>query len=151
MDNNIEKARGYAIYLLKLSDKTYKEIYTKLTKKGFSFEIATLVSNEMQERGYISDLNFAKNYILQKSKYANFGKKRIIIDLIKKGISKDNILIAFEELNNDDEINELESAKEALFKKTKGSDDWKLDFASKKKIYDFLLRRGFSYDIIRRL
>ena len=149
--NDLEKARDVAINYLKFSDRTYKEVYTKLIDRQFNEEIAETVATELQEGGYINELNLAKNFILQKSKYANLGKRRIIYELAKKGVSKQNIAAAYNALLADDEINELDSAREALYKKTKGDPNWANEPKYKKKIYDFLLRRGFDYDIIRRL
>ena len=124
-----------ALYLLGLKDRTKEELRIKLNEKIKNKQAIERVVNKMEESGYINDGDYAVNYV----KNSRYGLKRTEFELLKRGISKENIKKALLEVENN-EYNKLEKAIE----KVKNKDEH--------KIISYLLRQGFELeDILDRL
>lgn len=123
------------------SSKETEEYLHKKTKKVFvAPEIFKRVMARLVELGYIDDVTFAAWWIESRQKTKPKGMRLIKFELKKKGIDTGEIV----------EIPEDEIARRAIRKKI---ETWKrlpkLD--QKKKLYNFLGRRGFSYNTIARV
>lgn len=124
------------------SEKEIKDYF--ITKQR---EISQLVIDAtvqtLKKKGMINDGQFAKAWIEARSK--KYGVNRIKQELFQKGIDRDIINEVIENVENSEQI-----AEQALEKKL---NLWKnlptLEF--KKKTYDFLLRRGFEYSMIKKI
>ena len=94
----------------------------------------------------MDDRKFITWWVEQRNTHRPKGKRVIVQELQQKGINKSLIEEVLSETR--DGSDETDLAKQALSKKL---DLWKnlskLD--KKKKIYDYLTRRGFSFDSIR--
>ena len=102
--------------------------------------------------GYLDDVQFAVAFIGQKSKMSNQGKRKIVAELLHKGVAKDDIVAAYNQVFDDEEKEgDLEAALRALGKKLRGKDidDIKGDPKEVQRLMAFLARRGFSYDVVR--
>ena len=141
-----EQTRDFAVRYLGYAPRTRKQLHDKLSEKDFSSEAIDAVMHLLTEKGYLDDIAFAQNYISHKTRVNNYGKRRIIVGLLQKGIAKEDIQAAYSAILDEGSNNEeIEAAKKALSKyiSKKGSDD-------KQKLMAFLMRRGFSYDIIKK-
>lgn len=113
-------------------------------KETYNDEVIEATIKKLKELRLINDLEFAKAWIQARSKKK--GIRAIKPELFQKGISKEII----EEVtsNKKQDTNEEEIAARLLEKKI---NSWKnlepLKF--KKKAYEFLMRRGFEYDIVK--
>ncbi len=139
------KALSYVYRLLAIRARSEKEIISKLRGKGCSAECRERILEKLKDVGYIDDAQFAQDWI--KGRYTVSPRGALVIreELRKKGIDEGII----EDLMNDPTsgYDECEAAKAFLDKRSyllKG-----LDAAERKKrIYGYLARRGFSFDII---
>lgn len=99
----------------------------------------------LKRKGMVNDLEFAKAWAEARRKSKQKGIKAIKSELFQKGIDKE---IIEEVLGQTTDETEQELAKQALEKKMR---IWKnlpaLDF--KKKAFEFLMRRGFKYDVVK--
>jgi len=145
------RARDRAVKYLGHSPKSRAEVIANLTQKGFSLENIEKVVSMLSGKGYIDDIKFAKIFINHKLKINNFAKKRIITELLLKGLRKEDILEAFEQFEAENMQNmqslELEAAQLALNKKIKHK-NLPTDLKEKQRLVNFLLRKGFSYQTI---
>lgn len=100
----------------------------------------------LRRKGMINDLEFAKAWIEARRNSKQKGIKAIKAELFQKGIDKEII----EEVIGGRVAGYSEEglAKQALEKKMK---NWRnLDTKElKKKAYEFLLRKGFEYDVVK--
>ena len=151
--NNVEftKARDCAVRYLGYAPRSRKEILTKLESKGFSQDNIQRAIEMLTKNGYIDDAAFAAMYISHKSKINNFGKRKIVAHLIQKGVSKKDILAAYAQQSSQENESEKAAAVRALEKKLRGKD---LDLIAQdpkavNRYVSFLVRRGFSYDVIK--
>ena len=138
------QARDKAIRYLSYKARTKAEVIKRLKKEEFSDEVITEVIELMVKYNYIDDMKYAKTcmeYMANKKKY---GISRIKFELQQKGVEKDVI----NELLNGADFDETESAILLLEKKTRGNKEF--DGKEKQRVYNFLLRRGFSTNIIKK-
>ena len=150
-----EKARNYCIYLLARAAKSRKQLMDMMLAKQYSQNAIDEVIKLLSSKGYIDDIAFAKSYISSKTRAGNHGKKRIVIALMQKGVAKEDIIMAYNQLFEENRIGEEESelinAKKALEKKLANKDPELLkDPKQKRRIMEFLMRRGFSYDVVKK-
>ena len=100
---------------------------------------------KLKEYKYLDDEQFAKDLALSKLRQKPQGKRRLKQSLSQKKLDKEivdeAITTAFEKLPEDELINRAIQKRLRL----KGHPETRED---KKKFYDFLLRQGFSFDLI---
>jgi regulatory protein len=106
-------------------------------------EIFDEVINKLKEYGYLDDEEFAFQFISSRIKNKPRGKRVLISELMSKGVNKE---LAEKKVNElvEDEYDVLTRVYE---KKYKGD---KITIRDNKKI-DFLKRKGFDWDLIKRL
>ncbi len=136
-----KKALKYALNILNRKDYTVFEMVNKLTAKGFNKDIIDNAIAYLKSNNFLNDERYAENFIYFKLKNG-YGRKRIEYDLSKKGIEK-NIIEQY--TNNIDETHYARLIFETKIKQLKK------DKNVKAKMYNFLARRGFDYDIINRI
>lgn len=138
-----KRARERALYLLKDSSKTKRQIIDKLKKDYYPENIIERTIAFLERYNYINDYDFAVNYI-EKS-IASKSILRIKNDLYIKGISKFKVEEAFMQLN----ICEDESIIRFIEKKIHR---YNLeDPKDKLKFYGLLQRNGYRYDTINKV
>lgn len=137
------KAKNKAVKYISYQPRTEKEITEKLKECEYSDNIICRVIETMKKYNYINDKEYAKNFLTSKLNLKGYGIFKISFDLKQKGISDDII----NDIIENTELNENKRALEVLEKKLRGK---KIsDYKEKQKLYNFLLRRGFSYDVIK--
>ncbi len=142
------RAKNIAINYLSYRKRSSKEIMEHLTRKGFTRECAENVTHHFQAARMIDDLEFARAFVRDRLKRKPIGKELIRNQLIAKGIKSsmtDMVLAELISLQS-----QQTSALEAAKRKIKLTQRSKINFNEekrKKNLLDFLLRRGFSYEI----
>jgi len=150
-NQNKEKARAYAFLLLKFRLRSSAELLQRLKLKGFSEEISRQTVDFLKEKKFIDDAIFAKGWVEARLKRP-LGIRRIRLELAAKGINETVIEKALNSAKEDYSEKEIAGklARER-FSRQKGIEPQK----AKQRVYAFLLRRGFSpeivSDIIRKL
>ena len=142
--NNPEKAREYAFLLLKFRLRSEKELAQRLKQKGFSEELCQDTVSFLKDKQFIDDRVFARGWVAGRLKKP-FGLRRIRQELALKGLDKQVIEEAFARVKEDyDENSIIRELVEQRFSKLKGIEPLK----AKARVYAYLMRRGFSPDII---
>jgi regulatory protein len=142
--DNYLKCKNTALRIVEKAYKSERELKDKLLLKGYDNESIDKSIKFLKEYNFLSDNNYAKMYVKDKSRIQ--GKKKIKFDLIKKGIN-DNIIE--EEISNIDMEDERTGAYNLAIKKyntiSKREDD---KFKLSQKLYRFLLSKGYDYDTV---
>lgn len=142
-EREFQKARDYSFLLLKFRLRSEQELYGRLRRKKFSEAAAKRAVAFLKEKGFLNDREFARAWIASRIGRP-FGLRRIALELEAKGVDKELIASEIEELkgqgySEDEVVSELVEAKRERMKR--------LDRRSaKRRLYAFLLRRGFSAD-----
>ncbi len=140
-----KRAKLRSMNLLQSRDYTRKQLEDKLKMGEYPVECVTEAIAYVESYGYIDDSRYAKDFI--EYNMQSKSKKRIETDLMRKGIAKETIDKAFDELEElGVEQDELSMALALLNKKK-----YCADTATKQeqqKMYGFLYRKGFQSDTI---
>ena len=141
---SVQKARDYAFLLLKFRLRSEKELYERLRKKKFDEAVIKEVLVFLKERNFLDDNLFAKTWVESRLKKP-FGLRRLTQELKLKGIDKEIIDNRIEETRKGySEADIVERLAKARLKKLKNIDPRK----AKMRVYGYLLRRGFSPEIV---
>lgn len=143
MKDSQNKITQYALKLLSYRSRSEKELKERLKNKGFTEDDIFSVIEYLKELGFINDSLFAeslKRYASERKLLSSEGIRRY---LLQKGIPKNIVVSVCIENYNE----ELDKASQFLLKKIKNPGFYP-DEKSKKRLYNQLLRRGYSPDII---
>ena len=132
-------ASGLKKKLLLYFSKKNKE---NLEEKNLNVSIIKELVNELITNKWICDKRFVESFLNMKGHL--YGKIRLSFELRKLGISEELIKKRLEENSSLD----LEKARILLDKKFS---DNALSFKDKIKQRDFLIRRGFSFDVSKKV
>jgi regulatory protein len=144
--NGVKKAKDYAFKLLSYRPRSVKEIEDRLKKKDYASKIIFEVVRNLKKLKFLNDKEFARMWVESRIKTRPMGRYRLKQELIQKGIDKDLIE---KTLSNYREEEEIELAKELAQRKLKRSYQDLDEITTKRRLYGFLQRRGFSYDTIQ--
>ncbi|MEW6009584.1 MAG: regulatory protein RecX [Candidatus Omnitrophota bacterium] len=137
-----KKALSSAYRLLKVRDRSEKEIRDRLLKKKYPNSTIDSVIAHLKDLSYIDDKKFSREWVNFRLK-TPFGIKRIILELRQKGIDEEIISEALREVRKSDVERE---ALTSLAKKRINNLHKRniIGIKARQKLYQFLLRRGFS-------
>lgn len=136
-ENEKKDALNKAISYISKTLKTKRQIKDYLIKKGYSEDVAWYCVDKLKEYGYIDDCSYSKRYIESLSK--SQGRRLIEYKLMMKGVKKEDISSAYEEID----VDSKESAKLIAEKYLKNKEKTKETIA---KAYRYLIGKGFSYE-----
>lgn len=139
---DLTKARNKVLHYLKYRIRSEEEIRRHFRNKIPGSLIDKIVE-DLKDKRFIDDNDFARLFTEDRLRNG-YGKKAIMFGLRRKGVDKtivDQILqgIGFDQ--------EYSVARKVIERKIKKADESK----RREKIYQLLLRRGFSIDIIRKV
>ena len=137
-EDSPEKAKETAVALLAYKENTEKELYDKLTARGFSKENAAAALAYVVEKHFLSE----KRYFLRLVEYCGnvkrFGRRRIMAEIYQKGFSAATVEEYSEEAFGKIDFDENCYEALTLLKKS-----------DREKARAALLRRGYSGDNVR--
>ena len=141
MSKNIKAA---ALRFLKIRPRSIAEVKEKLAGKGFSSTEIEIVIHDLIMSGLLDDRAFTKSWINYRLARP-FGFRRIIQELKNKDIDQEIIDQAMAEI--DDSYSPEKIALDLAQRRWHRLPD--IDpLKKKKRVMDFLLRRGFEADVI---
>ena len=142
--HNAEQARAYAFLLLKFRLRSENELKARLKQKGFSEELSQETVNFLKDREFIDDGVFARGWVAARLRRP-FGLRKISQELVQKGLAKEiieNSLSEVKECYNEGQI--VSQLAQQRLSKLKDLDPFK----AKARVYGYLMRRGFSPDVV---
>ncbi len=140
----LQKAKDYAFLLLKFRLRSENEIRQRLKKKKFDADIIEMTLFFLKDKGFIDDNYFAKTWIESRIKKP-LGIRRLKAELSIKGINKAIIDTQIDEIKKSySEEDIVGGIAKGRLNKLKGIDPQK----AKKRVYAYLLRRGFSPEVV---
>ncbi len=136
-----------AVRLLAAKPRSVRELRERLLDKLWTDEeIVDAVIAKLSDYKYLDDEQYAHDVAMSKLRQKPQGKRRLQMTMSQKKLDKDTvdeaIASAFEQMPEDELIDVAIQKRLRLKGKPETRDD-------AKKFYDFLLRRGFSYELIR--
>ena len=138
------KAKDYCLGLLSRRDHSVKELILKGIKKGFFKETLERITQELQQQRYLDDHRFALNFMHDAIEFKKWSLTKIKVELHKKGVNKAIINELLSDLDDSiwkEQIVGLVQKNKAKFRRADLS-------KRKKKIYDYLARKGYNSTLI---
>lgn len=139
-----KRGRERALYILKSSDKTEKQLRDKLTGGNYPPVIIDRIVGFLKGYGYIDDYSYALSYV---KAYAGVQSMNMMKSkLALKGIDKNTLNSVIDEYMENNEYDADKLIYDILRKKRFNYDS--ADIKEKNKIISHLMRKGFKYDNI---
>jgi regulatory protein len=142
------RARNNAYALLRQRPQSEFEIRRRLKLKGYGGDVIEGVIEDLRRSGEVDDGKFARLWVDSRMHSNPMGDVVLRHELKQKGVSDSIIEATLEDkAKNYDEYEVAFSMAKEQYARLKKLDRRK----ALKRIYDFLLRRGFKYDTIRKI
>lgn len=116
-----------------------------LSKTEGDESAAKEILSSLKKDGFVSDLRYASAFAREKSGIGGWGSIKIAYALKAKGIDRDTINEALEEIDSVKAENKLRKVMETKWKSLKGTPDAKL------KLLKFALSRGYEYEQVKKM
>lgn len=149
---DVEAARGIAFRFLGYSARSRAEIQKRLERDEFPDEIITQVIGELEAAGYLNDTKFAQDWVEDRADRKRYGRTRLAAELSRKGVDRESIHEALAGIDEEAEFSRALRAAEAKWSpETLQTLDFMTLQAEKKRIANFLQRRGFPWQTITKV
>lgn len=141
-----EKTLARAFRLLAAKARSVAQLRERLLEKAEP-EIVEQALARLVELDYLNDQEFARSFANSRLSYKPLGRTRLRQDLQRKQLSKQVVEQALETAyteHNEEALIDRAIEKRLRLKGAPASRE------ESKKLFDYLLRRGFSYDLVMR-
>lgn len=128
-----------------IRNRSEKEVRDYLHKKNCPSHLVERLITRLKNEDLVDDKKFISWWVEQRSYFKPKGSFILKQELLRKGVAKDLI----DQYLQENQLDELTLAKTALPKKIKSWQGLNQEEKHKKAI-NFLLRRGFSYEVAKK-
>lgn len=142
----VDRAREICLLALERRMRSRKELADRLKKKGTTPEVAATVLDRLTEVGLINDEAYARAFVASRQRTKPRGARALAMELRQKGIADPIITAVLLELDEGEDT--LAAAARAVAPKLRALQG-KPPEEARRKAEQFLLRRGFNYEIAR--
>ena len=132
-----QRALEWVLVRLRSEKETYDYLYKKIYEKKLDKEYINRIIDRLKEKKYLNDENFARYYVENRFVKKGISKKRLRMELMKKGVAANIIDEVLDGRNDEEEIKKMIAKKRAKY------DDEKLTL--------YLCRQGFDYQLVKDL
>ena len=101
-------------------------------------ELSNNIINRLVDKGYLDDRRFAEFWVENRFVKKGVSRKRLMMELSQKGVSREIIEEVLDGRNDEDELRKMIARK-------------RVKYAEPEKLIAYLCRQGFSYDLVKRL
>ena len=115
-------------------DYLSKKVYEKKLDKNYVDEVL----GRLCDKGYVDDYKFAEFWAQNRFVKKGVSRKRLSMELMKKGISREVIHEVLDGRNDEEELRKMVVKKRSRYSDTE-------------KLMAYLVRQGFSYDLVRKV
>jgi len=147
-DEAVASCKRTALRYLSYRMRSEREIRRRLAKDGASLEAIDAVLGHLREIGLVDDDVFAKAFARDATITRKWGPHRIARGLRQAGVDPEAVEHALAEVRHQlADQNAVQTLAAKRWNQLYGVNDL---IRRKKRVYDYLLRKGFDYDEIRR-
>ncbi len=120
------------------SEKEVRDyLYKKVFERKLDKDYIDLIVTRLKEKKYLDDLVFAKYYVENRFVKKGISRRRLSLELMKKGVAKEIIAEVLDGRNDEEEILKMIAKKRGRY------DD--------EKLISYLCRQGFSFELVQNL
>ncbi|WP_298884564.1 regulatory protein RecX [uncultured Polaribacter sp.] len=140
VDEIKRKLENYCVY----QDRCHKEVEQKMREYNLITEAKEMIFLSLMKDNFLNEERFAKSFARGKFRIKSWGKQRIVRELKFKDISDYNIKTALKEIDEEEYLSTIYRITENRNEIINETDIYK----RKKKLIEFLMRKGFEADLI---
>jgi len=145
LEEEKKKAKEKALRLLALRARSEQEMVSKLRDAGYDESLIGSVVGDLRRVNLLNDEEFARSYAKSRLTNRPVGERALQVELRRKGIAEATIEKVLGEAYGEKSPRQLV---QELIEKRKPRYRNLDEKAAKKKLADFLLRRGFDWEIV---
>lgn len=135
-----------AVRLLAAKPRSIGELRERLLEKEWTNAQAVDAAIEkLKEYNYVDDAQFAQSFAASRIRLKPMGRSRVARDLSRKKIPKETADEALEKVFSETPESDLIDEAITRYTATRGRPATRQE---SKRLFDYLLRRGFGYDLI---
>ena len=135
-----ERALQQAILFLSYRARSESEIRQNLRKHEIPEPVIDQTLDRLRQDGFANDNQFAKAWVENRSTFRPRSRRMLAMELRQKGLGDESVKTALESVDDESLAYEAAQKRAARYKDL----EWN-EF--RKKLSDFLARRGFSYSV----
>lgn len=137
-----KEAKAYALALryLAVRLRSRREILDYLKRKECEEQDIEAALERLEGLGLVDDVKFAQAWIADRMAVRPRSRMRLSQELMAKGVARDDINVALEELEPEREI---ETLKALIIRKSRSG------YADEKKLQGYLQRQGYRWSLIK--
>ncbi|MBT8287608.1 MAG: RecX family transcriptional regulator [Flavobacteriaceae bacterium] len=136
----LEALKKYCAY----QERCHQDVLNKLKSMGMIPEAIDQIVVELIGLGYLNESRFAKTFVSGKFRIKKWGRKRLISELQKRGLSKFTINEAINEISEAEYIEVFNALAEKRLEMIQADQK----FTRKKKLANYLLYRGWESALV---
>jgi regulatory protein len=133
-----------AVQFLGNRPRSVAEIRRHLRGKHYDDEAVDGAIDKLRAQRYVDDLDFAKYWVEQRSRFRPKGDRALVSELSSKGVARETIDAALGDMPAE---SESDRARRAIARQLRRWESLEPP-ERKRKIHAFLAQRGFGYDVI---
>lgn len=140
VDEATRKLEGFCAY----QDRCHKEVIDKLRDMRMIPQAIDQILGHLIQENYLNEERFARSFARGKFNIKKWGKKRIVNELKHRDISKYNIQLALQEIDQQEYLNVFDELANKRLAEIKDKELQK----KRKKLADYLLYRGWESQLV---
>lgn len=140
-DDQVESTYQRALRLISIRPRTEKELEQYFTKWSVPPSVQMLIVERLRSNGWINDQQFAEQWVDNRLAFRPTSKKALRFELQQKGVQLNLIAAAIQDCNEEEMA--FQAAQKIMPRLNNVSRQ-----IFRQKVYSYLARRGFPYDVI---
>ncbi len=140
VDEIKRKLEQYCIY----QDRCHKEVAQKMREYNLIPEAKEMILLSLLQHNFLNEERYAKSFARGKFRIKHWGKQRIVRELKFRDISSYNIKTALKEIDEQEYLKTIYSITE---KRNEAISEPNI-YKRKRKLIDFLMRKGYENELI---
>lgn len=141
------KIKDKAMSLISIRPRSKKELKDKLILKKYELNQIDKVIRELEKEKLLDDKIFAKQWVYHRTEFSGLGKRRIELELFKKGVDQNIAKKEVLKIADSQQFDKAFSLASKKYSLIKDEDKYK----KREKLSAFLARKGYSWDIIKKV
>lgn len=147
-EDAVMRAKAKAMRYVARRARTTTEVRRKLREKDYEEPAIEAAVARLEELGYLDDASYAREYVQSRFRSKGYGPIRLRRELEQRGVDRHQIEDAMLLLEEDELLEAARAHARKRWPRLSDEDDLR---RRRKKLQGYLRRRGFSYEVIRRV
>ena len=135
-----QKIVNYCVY----QDRCHAEVEQKMREFLLIPEAKEEILLYLIKENYLNEERFTRSYVRGKFYIKKWGRNKIKVNLLQKGISEKLIIKAYGEIDDNEYLAAIKTILEKIIPTFKGLKEYQ----KKQKAIKYLLSKGYEYDLI---